>query len=309
MALAAATAETWGITGSTFLPAYLLIAVTVGAAGICARRSLAEPGATKPIDDLTARPHDVAYLAGGSELAVWSALCAMHLGGTLIASDGTVRAVGRVDPAADALEKAIHATAGSPVGRRRLMFHRSVRPAFAAIQERLVAGGFLLSDGRRRQIRRVGFWMLGVAVLGLLRVLADVAEARSVGLLATALLLVTAMAVLQLCIAPRRTRRGGRALAALRAEHRALAPEREPDWAAHGPAGAALGIGLFGTGALKASAPGFARDVAPQWAATHRADTAGLAVSGGGDGERGGGGSRGVSRHRRVFSNAGRVRR
>src|SRR5687767_5022917 len=99
MAPAAATAETWGISGSTFVLAYLLIAVTIGVAGLRARRALAHPGATSPVDDLTARPHDVAYLAGGSELAVWSALCAMHLRGTLTAADdGNVRAVGRLDP-------------------------------------------------------------------------------------------------------------------------------------------------------------------------------------------------------------------
>jgi uncharacterized protein (TIGR04222 family) len=293
MALAAATAETWGITGTTFLPAYVLIAVTVGAAGICIRRALAEPGATRPVDDITAHPHDVAYLAGGNELAIWSALCAMHLRGTLTAADGTVRAVGRPDPDADALEKAIHATAGSPVGHRRLMFHRSVRPALATIEERLVAAGFLLSDDRRRRIRRVGFWMLAVAALGLLRVLAEVAEARPVGLLVTALLLVTATAVMQIALIPRRTRRGNRALAALRDRHRALAPEREPDWQSHGPVGAALGVGLFGTGALAASAPGLARQIAPQAAGRSDARISGLAVSGGGDGGGGGGGNRG----------------
>jgi uncharacterized protein (TIGR04222 family) len=292
MALAAATAETWGIAGSTFVPAYLLIAVTVGAAGVCTRRALAEPGATRPIDDITTHPHDVAYLACGGELAVWSALCAMHLRGTLTAADGTVRAIGRLDSDADDLEKAIHATAGSPVGHRRLRFHRSVRPALATIEERLVAAGFLLSDERRRRIRRVGYWMLGVAALGLLRVLADIAEARPVGLLVTALLLVTATAVLQIALTPRRSRRGNRALAALRDRYRALAPEREPDWRSHGPAGAALGIGLFGTGALAASAPGLARQIAPRTAA-RGAGISGLAVSGGGGGAGGGGGNRG----------------
>jgi uncharacterized protein (TIGR04222 family) len=293
MALAAATAETWGITGTTFLPAYLLIAVTVGAAGVCTRRALAEPGAARPIDDITTHPHDVAYLAGGGELAVWSALSAMRLRGTLTAADGTVRAVGRLDPDADALEKAIHATAGSPVGHRRLMFHRSVRPALAAIEERLVSGGFLLSEERRRRIRRVGFWMLGVAALGLLRVLADIAEARSVALLVTALLLVTATAVMQIALVPRRSRRGNRALAALRDRHRALAPEREPDGQSHDPAGAALRIGLFGTGALAVSVPGLAREIAPRVAAPREAGARGLAVSGGGDGGGGGGGNRG----------------
>jgi len=289
MALAA-TAETWGIAGSTFLSAYVLIAATVGAGSICARRALAESGATKPIDDLTERPHDVAYLAGGGELAVWSALCAMHLRGTLTAADGTVRAVGRLDPATDALEKAIHDTASTPVGRRRLAFHRSVRPALAAIEERLVDGGFLLSDERRNRIRRVGFWMLAVAALGLVRVLAEIAEARPVGLLVTALLIVAAVAVVQLTLSPRRSRRGNRALAALRDRHRALAPDRAPDSGAQGPAGAALGIGLFGTGALAVSAPGLAREIAPRVTATR---TSGLAVSGGGDGGVGGGGNRG----------------
>jgi uncharacterized protein (TIGR04222 family) len=264
MALAAATAETWGITGTTFLPAYLLIAATVGAAGICTRRAFAEPGAARPIDDITARPHDVAYLAGGGELAVWSALCAMRLRGTLFAADGTVRAVGRLDPDADVLEKAIHATAGSAVAHRRLMSHRSVRPALAEIEERLVAAGFLLSDERRRRIRRVGFWMLGVAALGLVRVLADIAEARSVGLLVTVLLIVTVTAVTQIALAPRRSRRGNRALAALRDQHRALAPEREPDSQSHGPTGAALRVGLFGAGALAAFASGRVREIAPQ---------------------------------------------
>jgi uncharacterized protein (TIGR04222 family) len=293
MALAAATADTWGIAGTTFLPAYLLIAAAVGVAGVCTRRALAEPRATHPIADITVHPHDVAYLAGGGELAVWSALCAMHLRGTLTAADGTVRAVGRLDPDADALERAIHATAGSPVGHRRLLYHRSVRPALAEIEERLVAAGFLLSEDRRKRIRQVGCWMLGVAALGLVRVLADIAEARPVAPLVSALVLVTAVAVVQIAVAPRRSRRGNRALAALRDRHRAHAPEREPDRRSPDPADAALEVGLFGTGALAASAPNLAREIAPRTTVARESRVSGLAVSGGGDGGRGGGGSRG----------------
>jgi uncharacterized protein (TIGR04222 family) len=105
--------------------------------------------------------------------------------------------------------------------------------------------------------------MLAVALLGLVRVLAEIAEARPVGLLLLVLPAVTVVALVQLTRAPRRSRGGDRALAALRAEHRALAPERAPDLRGHGPAGAALGIGLFGTEALAAAAPGFAREVEP----------------------------------------------
>ncbi len=88
MALTAATAETWGISGPEFLLVYLAIAVVVLVAGTRARRALADPGATSPVGDLTAHPHDVAYLNGGPELAVYSALSAMHLRGTIAGSGG-----------------------------------------------------------------------------------------------------------------------------------------------------------------------------------------------------------------------------
>jgi uncharacterized protein (TIGR04222 family) len=294
MALAAATAETWGISGPTFLLAYLLIAVAVGLAGFRARRALADPRTTSPVGDLTAHPHDVAHLNGGGELAVYSALAAMHLRGTITTARGRVQAAGRPAPGTDALEQAIHFTAAAPVARRRLSFQRPVVTALTQIEGRLVSGGFLLSDARRRQIRQVGLWMLGVAALGLVRVLADVAEARPVGFLVVALLVVTAVAVVQLGSAPRRSRGGDRALAALRAEHDGLSPDAEPDWQVYGPTGAALGIGIFGTSALWASDPGFARDIDAGRAATGGVGDAGgsggLAVSGGGDGGGDGGG-------------------
>jgi uncharacterized protein (TIGR04222 family) len=218
----------------------------------------------------------------------------MHLRGTITTTRGSVQAVGLLAPGTDTLERAIHFTAAGTVTRRRLPFHRPVQTALATIEGRLVAGAFLLSDERRRQIRRVGFWMLGVAVLGLVRVLADVAEARPVGLLVVAMLVVTAVAAVQLGSAPRRSRRGDQALAALRAEHHGLSPDAEPDWQVYGPAGAALGIGIFGTSALWASEPGFARTIEAQGAATGGVGDAGgsggLAVSGGGDGGGDGGG-------------------
>jgi uncharacterized protein (TIGR04222 family) len=267
MALAAATAETWGISGRSFLLAYLLITVAVGVASARARRTLAEPAAASPTTDLTTHPHDVAYLNGGGELAIYSALSAMHLRGTITTRSGTVQASGRLEPDTDALERAIHLMATSPMPARRLRFHRSAQTALARIEDRLVAGGFLLCDERRRQIRNVGFWMLGVAVFGLVRTLAGVAEARPVGPLVVALLVVTAVAVVQLSLAPRRSRHGDHALCALRAKHHGLSPEVKPDWQINGPDRAALGIGLFGTGALWASDPVFAGEIAVSRAA------------------------------------------
>jgi uncharacterized protein (TIGR04222 family) len=303
MALAAATAETWGISGPAFLLAYLLIALAVGVSAGRAKGALADVGTASSLDELADRPHDVAFLNGGSELAVYSALSAMHLRGRIVTSHGNVQAAGRLEPDTDALEKAIHFTAAGSVPRRRLVFHRPVQTALRTIEDRLVTSGFLLSEDRRRQIRRVGFWMLGVAGLGLVRVLAVVAEARPVGFLVIAMLVVTVVAAVQLSLAPRRSRQGEQALAALRAEHPELSPEVVPDWRVHGPSGAALGIGIFGTSALWASDPGFAGEIEAQRILSEGSSggsgtagsAGGFAVSGGGDGgsgavECGGGG-------------------
>ncbi|GAA1242511.1 TIGR04222 domain-containing membrane protein [Pseudonocardia aurantiaca] len=280
MALTAATAGTWGISGPEFLLIYLAIAVAVLVAGTRARRALADPEATIRAGDLTAHPHDVAYLNAGPELAVYSALSAMHLRGTIAGSGGgNVRAAGRLTPDTDGLEKAIHFAAASPVHRRRLPFHRPVQTALVIVDQRLVTGGLLLSDEQRRQIRRVGLWMLGVAGLGLVRLLAGIAEAQPVGFLLAAFVAVTVVAAVQLARAPRRTRLGDRTLAQLRSEHHSLAPSLRPDWHVYGPGGAALSIGVFGTSALWASDPAFAHEIAAQ------------RVTAGGSGDGGGGGS------------------
>ncbi|MGI9003918.1 MAG: TIGR04222 domain-containing membrane protein [Pseudonocardia sp.] len=279
----AATGGTWGISGPMFLFAYLVTATAVGVAGFRVRRTLADTPTTGPVDVAT-RPHDVAYLNGGAELAVYSALSSMHLQGTIGSERGTVQAVGRLGPDTDELERAIHFTATGAVHRRRLPFHRPVRAALAAAEQRLVAAGLLLTDEQRHRIRRVGSWMLAVTGLGLVRLLAGIADARSVGFLLATLLAVTAVAVVQLSRAPRRSRLGDRTLAGLRSEHHALSPTITPDWTVYGPAGTALGIGIFGTSALWASDPVFADELAAQRVAAGGSGDTGTEFSSGGDG-------------------------
>jgi uncharacterized protein (TIGR04222 family) len=242
------------------------------------------------VAELAARPHDVAFLNGGDELAIYSALCAMHLRGTIATSRSGVMAVGRLDAEADELERAVHFTAASPVPRRRLAFHRPVRTALTAIEQRLVAAGYLLSGEQRNRIRRVGFWMLAVALFGLVRVLAGVAEARPVGFLVMATLTVAIVGAVQLAHAPRRSRPGNRALAELREEHHSLSPTVRPDWAVYGPSGAALGIGIFGTSALWASDPAFADEIEAQRVAAGGGTVTGGDSGGSGGGDGGGGG-------------------
>jgi uncharacterized protein (TIGR04222 family) len=279
------TNDTWGISGPAFLLAYLLVAVAVFLAATRARRALTDPRPDRPIGDLGDRPHDVAFLNGGGELSVYSALSAMSRRGTIVGQRGKVEAVGRVEPSDGDLEAAIHRAARNRVARRRLLSDGGVTSSLRRIEKRLVTDGLLLSDDTRRRHRSVAWWMGAVAVLGALRLLAGIAEARPVGWLALALLGVTVVVVVQVLRRPRRTRAGDRALAALRDTHHDRAPDAAPDWAVYGPVGAALAVGMYGTSALWASDPALAAELAVQRsAAGGDGGSAGYVGGGGGDG-------------------------
>ncbi|MGI5125716.1 TIGR04222 domain-containing membrane protein [Pseudonocardia sp. CA-107938] len=296
MALAAA-GDTWGIDGTTFLGGYAVLAIAVFVAAQVARRSLTDPTHKRPAPDLTGRHNDIAYLNGGADLAVCSALSRLRLQGLVSARKGTITAVGRPAPGSgqgsDELERAIAFVTTSPTPRSRISWQRPVRSALDGIERRLVAEGLLLSDEQRNRVRRVGLWMVAVAGLGLLRLLAGIAGAKPVGFLVVELLVVAVVAVVQLVRAPRRSRSGDRALAALRGEYDRYAPAQRPNWTVYGPEAAALGVGLFGASALWASDPAMAEEFAVQRAASGSSSSGsscGGGDSGGGSSCGGGGG-------------------
>jgi uncharacterized protein (TIGR04222 family) len=281
-----AASGTWGISGPDFLLWYGVLAAVVAGWCLVRRRALTGGPAQPPVGDWSRRPHDLAYLNGGGGLAVYSALSAMHMRGTVVSRKGQVSAVGTLDARTDDLERAIHRGAARTVHRNRLPGQHAVCTALAAIQKRLVADGLLLSDGQRSRIRRLGFWMVAVALIGLARFLSGVADAAPVGYLSAVLAVVVVVTAVLLTTAPRRTRLGTATLARLRGEQHLLSPALKPDWTVHGPEGAALAIGLFGMSALWASDPAFAGELA----VSRAAGTSGFSGGGDGGGDSGGGG-------------------
>jgi uncharacterized protein (TIGR04222 family) len=284
------TGDTWGIGGPTFLLVYVVLAVAAGVAAVRARRALVDVPAARPAGRLDERPYDVAYLNGGADLALTAALSAMHRTGTITTSGrGVVVAAARPESRADELERAVHHAAAAPVSRHRLVTAGAVASALHRIEQRLVAAGLILDAQRRQRVRLVGGWVLVVAALGIARVVAGVANGRPVGLLVVLVLVVLAAGLVLVLRVPRRTRAGDALLRQLAADHQLLSPSMRPDWEVHGPAGAALAVGVFGVGALWAADPAFATELAAQRAASQSAAYGG---SGGGDGGGGCGGGR-----------------
>jgi uncharacterized protein (TIGR04222 family) len=280
------TDDTWGISGPTFLLAYVVLAVAVVMAAIRARRTLVTTAAERLAGRLDDRPYDVAYLNGGADLALTAALSAMYRTGTISTSGrGVVVAATRPESRADELERAVHHVAAAPVSRHRLAAAGAVASALHRIEQRLISAGLLLSAERRRRIRLAGAWVLVVAALGVVRVMAGLANGRPVLFLILLVLLTLAVGVLLVLRVPRRTRAGDALLRRLAADHHVLSPSMRPDWQVYGPTGAALAVGVFGVQALWAADPAFATELAAQRAASQSAG-----FVGGGDGGSGGGG-------------------
>ena len=271
--------DTWGISGPTFLLAYVVLAVAVAVAAIRTRRALVDVSTERPAHRLDERPYDVAFLNGGAELALTAAFSAMHRAGTISTSGrGVVVAAARPESRADELERAVHHAAATPVSRHSLATAGAVASALHRVEQRLIAAGLLLSAERRRRIRLAGAWVLVVAALGVVRVMAGLANGRPVLFLILLVLVTLAVGVLLVLRVPRRTRAGDALLRRLAADHQLLSPSMRPDWQVYGPTGAALAVGVFGVQALWAADPAFATELAAQRAASQSAGY----VSGGG---------------------------
>lgn len=276
----AAAGDTWGISSQTFILFYLLLAVVVWIAAVRTRKAVVgRRRGDRPSVDLTSAPYDVAFLNGGADLAMFAALSSMRVDKTVAtAGRGNVVAAGTLRPDADDLEMAIHQTASSPVARTRLRLHRPVLDALGRIEKRLVADGLLLDAEEQRAARAAGAWMLAVAALGLVRIIAGIANGKSVGFMIAAFLVVSVIGIVLTARVPRRTPLGDDTVSMLRGLHHRLSPANRPDWVTYGAAGAALGVGVFGMSALWASDPAFASELEAQ-----RAAAAGGGSSGGGD--------------------------
>ncbi|OLL73997.1 hypothetical protein Ae150APs1_2375 [Pseudonocardia sp. Ae150A_Ps1] len=286
------TDATWGIPGPTFL---VLVLVAGSAAVVAAvhRRHRIAAGDRRGGRGLDTRPEDVAYLNGGPDLAVYAALSAMHVDGTVITSGrttGQVRAGGPLTRAATPLQRAIHRSAQRLTPGRALRTHEPVRTELARIAQRLETAGLLLSPADRRRYRAAAWLPGAVALVGVVRIGAGLGAGRPVGYLFLTVVVLGVVTAVLAARVPHRTAAGTAALGSVRVLHESLSPTMRPDWTAAGATAAALSVGAFGMGAMLAAEPAFAEELAAQKMAA-----LGGGTGGGWSGSGGSGGSTGFS--------------
>ncbi|MEU7619578.1 TIGR04222 domain-containing membrane protein [Micromonospora rifamycinica] len=257
MNILAASGDTWGIPGPLFLKLYLMVAaVAVVGTLLHRRRTTAGPPDAAGTDQLG--PQQVAYLNGGDQLAVWSALGGLRAAGAIdVRPDRRLIAAGPTPTGVTPLDHAIRHAARQPVAARTLGRDSGVARALEQLRLGLEQRGLLIDADGVRALRRGRNLLLVLLALGVVRLVAGLINGRPVGWLLLALAgLGVAFALL--ARTPRRTRAANVLLRRLRSSSHHLSPDSTPAYATYGAAGAAMGVALFGTASLYALDPGFA---------------------------------------------------
>jgi uncharacterized protein (TIGR04222 family) len=277
MTVLAAPGDTWGISGSTFLTSYFVLAVA-GLVIALVWRTVTTGGRTVT-GYPSLSPVELAYFSGGEQLAVQAALAGLRTAEAVGPGPlpWTVVAVAPMPPGLGELEYAVHTAARTPQSVAFLLSDPGVRQAMGRIGDRLIADGVLLSPAQRRRVRAGALPLLAVAALGVVRTFAGLANQKPVLYLVLASVVTIAVA-LRLLKVPRGTRAGWRLLSQARVDNRHLEPNRSPSWVTYGAGGAMLGVALWGTSAWWAADPAFATH-----AGLARAVATGSGYSGGSD--------------------------
>lgn len=255
----AASGDTWGIPGPTFLALFAVLAGVLVIAALIHRGILFAGRRDLPADRLG--PQQAAYLNGGEKLAVYTALGGLRGAGAIgVSADRTLAPAGSMPAGVTPLDQAVYNAAGKRIRPRDLQGDPWVANALTQLREELEAAGLAPTREARRAARAVPLLMLALLGLGIVRVLAGLAGDKPVGFLIALLVVWTPITLVFLFKVPRHTRAARQALSDLRRYHVHLSPANGPAYATYGPAGAAMGVALFGAASLWAFDPAFAAE-------------------------------------------------
>lgn len=275
--------HTWGIPGPTFLSIFLVIAALL-LAGTLVHRAVSFSG-RRPENPGRLHPLQVAWLNGGDHLAIYAALGALRVAGALGSqADHRLVQTGPLPAWATRLEWAVYQAAGQGRRSRELIGDPGVRYALTELRAELERAGLALPPTARTAARVGPILLLVLLGVGVLRLVAGIANHKPVGFLLLTLACLAAASIVLLVRVPRGTRAARTALRTLRDQQPHLSPEYLPAYATYGPAATALGIALFGGAVLYALDPVFAAEAEIRRTVASGAHTSTAGSSSGGSG-------------------------
>ncbi|MET9488948.1 TIGR04222 domain-containing membrane protein [Nocardia sp. NPDC006630] len=274
----AAAADTWGISGPTFLSLYALAGILAALYGFGRRAMVLRDahGTDQSVRPLL--PTETAMLFDDQRPVVTG--LAQLRGYQLINSAGaTTRHPTDIEERAlDPVSRSLHAYLISADTRRRNIpsLAAVAREPLTTLRGNLTDRGYLIGPEQRNSLLLAAFPLGALFLLGVLRVIAGVANRHGVGYLILVLIAVL-ICTLLILRPPRLTRLGRRAADESVRRNGHLRPHNAPAYSAYGPDSAALATALFGATVLVSLDPALAHATGALWTG------GGFTGSGGGD--------------------------
>ncbi|MER7165170.1 TIGR04222 domain-containing membrane protein [Micromonospora sp. NPDC000207] len=283
MTVLAAPGDTWGIPGPVFLGIYLSAVVVTIVCSVIHRHYLLDGHYGQLHQPLDAQ--QLAYLNGGEKLVVWTALTGLRASGTVdVTPDRRLRAVGDPPAGLTPVDRAVFHAAQRRRAPRLLGREVQVIDALEHLRTALQERGLILTQAQRHRLRLGAYLLMALALVGLVRLVAGLANDRPVGYLLLGIPVAVVAAVV-LTRAPWQTRAAKATLRVQRQKHRHLSPGSTPSYTTYGSSSASMGVALYGTAALWAFDPAFAEQAEIQ----REGAASGATSSGGGGGDAGSG--------------------
>ncbi|MRH86494.1 TIGR04222 domain-containing membrane protein [Nocardia sp. SYP-A9097] len=252
-----ATADTWGIPGPTFLIAYVLLGLVAALFGFVQRARIIRADTSRAHLEAALSPTETAMLFDDRR-PVLAGLAQLR-GYQLVDSTGaaTRSPTDTEERQLDPVSRTMHRYLRDSYQRRMPQLVVATREPLTALRHTLTDRGYLIGPEQRKSLLLAALPLIAVLVLGLVRIIAGIANSHSVGYLILCVLVVI-ICTLVLLRPARLTRRGrvARREAVQRNGH--LRPAHAPAYAAYGPDSAALAAALFGATVLWSLDPGLA---------------------------------------------------
>ncbi|WP_067694970.1 TIGR04222 domain-containing membrane protein [Nocardia jejuensis] len=278
-----AAADTWGISGPTFLWLYLFAGLLAAAYGFTQRTRIVDATSAAPIAADALTPAETAMLFDNRR-PVLAALAQLR-GYQLIDSTGaptrtpTEAENAALEPISRSLLGHLHTSPRRHMMQLALATGGEVRN----LRRTLAKRGYMIGARQLRGFLLAALPLGAVLLLGLIRVIAGLANHKPVLYLVLAMIVLVILA--GLVMRPSRLTRRGR-LAAADAVRRFghLRPGNRPAYSSYGPDSGSLAIALFGAAALWSLDPGLAGATGTLAGGSSGSDGSGSSCStGGGD--------------------------
>ncbi|HKP85250.1 MAG TPA: TIGR04222 domain-containing membrane protein [Blastocatellia bacterium] len=241
------------LSGPQFLLFYVVTLVIAILIATLMRRRLIRSNEDFGVRRITVDPYEAAYLRGGAQQAIDTAIAMLVQSKVLQVSktDGRLSISGNLPAGAHKLEQTVFKAVDSKSGRKISDIRSSVLPSVEPIAARLKTLGLVLSD-ERWEVAGKGpaLAVAMVLLLGIIKIAVGVSRGRPVGILVFLCILTAIIALAFFKARPLLTKLGKRVLGQLKDENAALemTARTEPQRLASGDV--ALALGLFGITAL-----------------------------------------------------------